>query len=84
MAENGWDAVVIGASDPHSSEYPAPRWQQVRWVSGFTGEAGDISGTSVPVYSFLYEALIYNGAYPQPHHESAEVQEHVLNLRTPL
>lgn len=42
MAENGWDAVVIGASDPHSSEYPAPRWQQVRWVSGFTGEAGDI------------------------------------------
>lgn len=42
MAENGWDAVVIGASDPHASEYPAPRWQAVQWVSGFTGEAGDI------------------------------------------
>ena len=42
MADNGWDAVVIGASDPHSSEYPAPRWQAVQWVSGFTGEAGDI------------------------------------------
>lgn len=42
MMENGWDAVVISASDPHASEYPAPRWQQVRWVSGFTGEAGDI------------------------------------------
>lgn len=42
MAENGWDAVVIGASDPHSSEYPAPVWQAVQWVSGFTGEAGDI------------------------------------------
>lgn len=42
MAENGWDAVVIGASDPHSSEYPSPRWQAVEWISGFTGEAGDI------------------------------------------
>ncbi len=42
MAANGWDAVVIGGSDPHSSEYPAPRWQQVRWLSGFTGEAGDL------------------------------------------
>ncbi len=42
MAENGWDAVVIPASDPHGSEYPAPRWKQVEWVSGFTGEAGDL------------------------------------------
>lgn len=42
MAENGWDAVVISASDPHGSEYPAPRWKQVEWVSGFTGEAGDL------------------------------------------
>ena len=42
MTENGWDAVVVSGSDPHSSEYPAPRWQQVRWLSGFTGEAGDL------------------------------------------
>ena len=42
MAENGWDAVVVSGSDPHSSEYPAPRWQQVEWLSGFTGEAGDM------------------------------------------
>ena len=42
MALNGWDAVVISGSDPHSSEYPAPRWQQVRWLTGFTGEAGDV------------------------------------------
>lgn len=42
MAQNGLDAVVISSTDPHSSEYPAPRWQQVKWVSGFTGEAGDI------------------------------------------
>lgn len=42
MARNGWDAVVLSGSDPHSSEYPAPRWQQVKWLTGFTGEAGDI------------------------------------------
>lgn len=42
MARNGWDAVVVSGSDPHSSEYPAPRWQQVKWLTGFTGEAGDL------------------------------------------
>ena len=42
MARNGWDAVVISGSDPHSSEYPAQRWQQVNWLTGFTGEAGDV------------------------------------------
>lgn len=42
MALNGWDAVVIGGSDPHSSEYPAPRWRQVEWLVGFTAEAGDV------------------------------------------
>ena len=42
MARNGWDAVVVSGSDPHSSEYPAPRWQQVKWLTGFTGEAGDV------------------------------------------
>ena len=42
MRERDWDAVVIGGSDPHGSEYPAPRWKQVEWLTGFTGEAGDV------------------------------------------
>lgn len=42
MESKGWDAVVVSGSDPHSSEYPAPRWQQVKWLCGFTGEAGDL------------------------------------------
>ena len=33
MADNGWDAVVVTGSDPHSSEYPAPRWKQVEWLT---------------------------------------------------
>lgn len=46
MARNGWDAVVISGSDPHGSEYPAPRWKQVEWLTGFTGEAGDVVVTA--------------------------------------
>ena len=42
MRENGWDIVILTGSDPHASEYPAPRWKQVEWLSGFTGEAGDV------------------------------------------
>ncbi len=42
MAAKGWDAVVITGSDPHASEYQAPRWKQVEWLTGFTGEAGDV------------------------------------------
>ena len=36
------DAVVIFGSDPHLSEYPSPRWQQVKFLTGFTGEAADV------------------------------------------
>ena len=38
----GYDAVIISGTDPHSSEYFAPRWKQIEWASGFTGEAGDL------------------------------------------
>lgn len=47
MRKKGWDAVIVSGSDPHSSEYPAPRWKCVEWLSGFTGEAGDIVVTLV-------------------------------------
>lgn len=42
MLREGWDAVIVTGTDPHSSEYPAPRWKQVEWLCGFTGEAGDV------------------------------------------
>ncbi|MBQ9395707.1 MAG: aminopeptidase P family protein [Proteobacteria bacterium] len=41
MRDNGWDAVVVSGSDPHSSEYVAERWHQVEWISGYNGE-GDL------------------------------------------
>ncbi len=42
MKENGWSAVLVGASDPHCSEYPAARWKQAEWLTGFTGEAASV------------------------------------------
>lgn len=42
MQMKGWDAVVLRGADPHGSEFLAPRYRQVTWVSGFTGEAGDL------------------------------------------
>lgn len=46
MRENGWDILIITGSDPHFSEYPATRWSQVRFLTGFTGEAGDVVVTA--------------------------------------
>lgn len=42
MRRKGWDAVIVTGTDPHCSEYPALRWKQVEWLSGFAGEAGDL------------------------------------------
>lgn len=42
MRDKGWDAVIVSGSDPHNSEYPARRWKQVEWLSGFAGESGDL------------------------------------------
>ena len=42
MRSHGWDAVILTGSDPHSSEYPSERWKQVQWLTGFTGECGDV------------------------------------------
>lgn len=41
MRSRGWDVVVLTGNDPHASEYSAPRWHRVAWVSGYTGE-GDL------------------------------------------
>ncbi|HHV02936.1 MAG: aminopeptidase P family N-terminal domain-containing protein [Bacteroidales bacterium] len=42
MQEAGWDAAVISGTDPHGSEYLPERWQQRKWISGFTGSFGTV------------------------------------------
>lgn len=42
MREAGIAAVVVPQADPHLGEYLAAHWQVRRWLSGFTGSAGDL------------------------------------------
>ncbi len=42
LAARRLDAYIITGSDPHQSEYTAPRWQSRRFISGFTGSAGTV------------------------------------------
>ncbi len=42
MQQQGIDAVIIPQTDPHQGEYLADHWQVRRWLSGFTGSAGDL------------------------------------------
>ena len=37
MAETNIDAYLVTKFDPHQSEYAAPYWNSVKFVSGFTG-----------------------------------------------
>ena len=57
MLENQIDAYVIPSTDPHQSEYPAPRWASREYLSGFTGSAGTLVVT-------LHEAKLWtDGRY---------------------
>lgn len=42
MQQAGVDAVIIPQTDQHQGEYLADHWQVRRWLSGFTGSAGDL------------------------------------------
>lgn len=46
MQTEGWDAIVISGTDPHSSEYLPKRWQVRQFVSGFTGSYGTVVVTA--------------------------------------
>lgn len=46
MARNGIAATIVPQTDPHQSEYLSPHWQLRRWLSGFTGSAGDLVVTA--------------------------------------
>ena len=42
MRANSISATIIPQTDPHLGEYLADHWQVRRWLSGFTGSAGDL------------------------------------------
>jgi len=57
MQREGWDAVVVPGSDPHSSEYLPARWQQRQFISGFTGSYGTVIIT--PTHAGLWTDTRY-------------------------
>lgn len=42
MRNSNIAATIIPQTDPHQSEYLSDHWQVRRWLSGFTGSAGDL------------------------------------------
>lgn len=50
MRSEGVSAVIIPQTDPHMGEYLAAHWQVRRWLTGFTGSAGDLLVTLDEAY----------------------------------
>lgn len=42
MKQHGLSAYLVPSTDPHQSEYVPECWQRRKWLSGFTGSAGDV------------------------------------------
>lgn len=42
MRKESYDYYIIPHTDPHGSEYLPSHWEQIAWLSGFTGSAGTL------------------------------------------
>lgn len=40
MKRHNLTAYIVPGNDPHASEYMAPHWAEMTWISGFLGETG--------------------------------------------
>ena len=40
MQQNNISACIVPGTDPHASEYMAPHWTEMSWITGFLGETG--------------------------------------------
>lgn len=46
MLQEGLTAYIVPGTDPHASEYMAPHWMEMSWLSGFLGESGTVVVTT--------------------------------------
>ncbi len=72
------DAYLITGTDPHQSEYVAPRWRTRAFISGFTGSAGTVIVTES-------EALLWVDSryFIQAEEEIKGTEFRMLKLDTP-
>ncbi len=42
MRKKKLDALIVPSSDPHLGEYVPDHWRVIRWLTGFTGSAGNV------------------------------------------
>ena len=78
MLEHQIDAYIIPSTDPHQSEYPAPRWAAREWLSGFTGSAGTLVVT-------LHESKLWTDGryYAQANKQLAPTEIELMKDRLP-
>lgn len=46
MKKSGVQGYIVLSTDPHTNEYVPDCWQRRKWLSGFTGSAGDVVVTT--------------------------------------
>ncbi len=78
MQKAGINAYLITGTDPHQSEYVAPRWRIRAFISGFTGSAGTVIVTET-------EALLWVDSryFIQAEEEIKGTEFRMLKLDTP-
>ncbi len=78
MQKAGINAYLITGTDPHQSEYVAPRWRTRAFISGFTGSAGTVIVTET-------EALLWVDSryFIQAEEEIKGTEFRMLKLDTP-
>lgn len=78
LKERELDAWIVTGTDPHQSEYVAPRWRTREFISGFTGSAGIVVVT-------LDKALLWTDSryFIQAEKEIAETEYQLMKLETP-
>ena len=78
LKERGLNAWIVTGTDPHQSEYVAPRWRTREFISGFTGSAGIVVVT-------LDKALLWTDSryFIQAEKEIAGTEYQLMKLETP-
>ena len=66
LKEERIDRYIITGTDPHQSEYTAPRWRTREFISGFTGSSGTVVITENEAYLWTDSRYFIQAAMELP------------------